>query len=106
MSVRQSCRVLSVRPHGCVRTLCVLRHCPSISRQQPSVKRTQDALCEASFWPHSAMATPTKQQRAQCRQGMREQGKNGWMGSTQKSCQSKTLTQLIQAWRRAYVLKS
>lgn len=52
------------------------------SRQLPSVKRTQDARCEASFWPHGAMATPTKQQRAEegGRREGREQGWSEWWG--------------------------
>lgn len=53
------------------------------SRQLPSAKRTQDAVCEASFWPHGAMATPTK--TAACISGAgreRESGLGiGWMGS-------------------------
>lgn len=60
-------------PHSCFHTLCVLRHCLSCS--QLSVKRTQDAVCEASFWLHASMATPTKQQRAQAGQaGSEEKG--------------------------------
>lgn len=49
------------------------------------MKRTQDAVREASFWLHGAMATPIKRQRAEARQRVRErerereQGGSEWM---------------------------
>lgn len=90
MSVRQSCRVLSVSPQGCFRILCVLRHCPSISHQRPSVKRTQDAACEASFW--ATRCHGNTNQTAACTRGAGRKwesraGLKG-MGSSKASCQS------------------
>lgn len=41
----------------------------------PSVKRKQDAACEASDWWRSAMATRTKQQRPP--EGMGGEGERG-----------------------------
>lgn len=46
------------------------------SLRLPSVKSTQDATCEASLWPHRAMATLAEQRRAREGRGqkVREQG--------------------------------
>lgn len=79
------------------------RHSSTIPLQRPSVKRTQDAVCEASFWTLGAMATPTKQQHGGGEGGRQEArevqgGKERLRRSQQAGCQSKTLTQMIQAW--------
>lgn len=107
MSVKQSCRVLSVSPHGCFRALCVLRHCTSISSAALCEENTRCCMWSLvlAAWCHgntnqTAACTSVAQAGSE-----REQGGNEWIGgSTQASCQSKTVIQFFQAWRCERVL--
>lgn len=67
--------------------------CHHSSPQQSSVKRTQDAVCEASFWPRDNMATPTKQ-RAHA-----GQDRSAYVHpSPHASCQSMTQSSVLRVY--------
>lgn len=80
ISVRQSCRVLSVSPHGCFRIPCVLRHCPSISSAALCEENTRCCMWSLTL---ATRCHGNTNQTAACTSGAGMKwesrvGKNGW----------------------------